>query len=72
MPLITRKYYYYPMPKLFRPKKKAIKFEEGVLYLKDLVTSEVSELGIITTLKGKLTRAQKLKAVEYKGQWVNI
>lgn len=72
MPLITSKYYNYPMPKLAIPKKKAIKFSEGNLYLKDLVTGEVSELGIITTLKGKLTRAQKLKAVEYTGQWVNI
>jgi len=60
------------MPKLAIPKKKAIKFSEGILCLKDPVTGEVSELGFITTLKGKLTRAQKLKAVKHMGQWVDI
>jgi len=52
------------------PNKKLLKFDGHDLLLK--VDGKVRCLGSITTHKGQLTRAQKLKAVQYTGQWIEI
>jgi len=52
------------------PKKKLIKFDGHNLLLK--VDGKVHYLGGIATHKGQLTRAQKLKAVQFTGQWIEI
>jgi len=50
--------------------RRYLKYDNKHLYLK--VNEQVRNLGLITTLKGKLTRAQKLKAVAHTGQWIEI
>lgn len=47
-----------------------IKYENHLLYLK--IGEQTIVLGKINTKQGKLTKSQKLKAVEFKGQWVTI
>lgn len=49
---------------------KTVKFDGQFLWLKD--HSKEQKLGEITTRKGQLTRAQKLKAVANTGQWVKV
>jgi hypothetical protein len=49
---------------------KEIKYEDDLLYMKCGQT--VIILGKINTRKGNLTRTQKLKAVQYNGEWVVI
>jgi hypothetical protein len=50
--------------------KRYLKYNDKYLYLK--IDKQVLKLGSITTLKGKLTRAQKLRAVARTGEWVEI
>lgn len=50
--------------------KRYLKYDDKHLYLK--VNGQERKLGLITTHKGKLTRAQKLKAVARVGEWVEI
>ena len=47
-----------------------LKYENKMLYLKK--GKVITELGLITTRKGKLTREQKLRAVANIGEWVKI
>ena len=49
---------------------KLIKYENQLLYCK--YDKFVTLLGNINTKKGKLTKSQKLKAVQLEGQWVEI
>ena len=49
---------------------KFIRFLDNKLYLKE--DSKVTELGLITTRKGALTRVEKLKAVAASGEWIEI
>lgn len=51
--------------------KKRIKWDGIILYLKT-PDGKVTLLGSITTRKGGLTRAQKLKAVEHTDNWIEI
>lgn len=50
--------------------KRYLKYDGKFLYLK--VNGQVHKLGLITTLKGRLTREQKLKAVARTGEWVEL
>jgi len=50
--------------------RRYLKYDGKHLHLK--VNGQVRELGLITTLKGGLTRVQKLKAVAHTGEWVEI
>lgn len=50
--------------------KKIIRFYNSKLYI--LINDKPTELGLITTRKGGLTRAQKLKAVAANGEWVIV
>ena len=55
---------------MYTMSKKQIKFDGHNLLLK--VDDNVKVLGNIATHKGQLTRAQKLKAVQFMGQWIEI
>ena len=50
--------------------KRYLKWDGKYLYLK--VEGQVSKLGLITTLKGRITRVQKLRAVAHTNEWVEI
>lgn len=51
-------------------REKLVKFDGHNLLLK--VDGKVQMLGGIRTRKGQLTKTQKLKAVQYTGEWVEI
>ena len=51
-------------------KRKLIKFDGQNLFIK--IDNKVHLLGGITTRKGQLSRVQKLKAVQYTGEWIEL
>jgi len=55
-----------------RNNKKAVLWNGKELFLKFQSTGEVQLLGAINTYKGRLTKSQKLKAVRFTGQWVEL
>jgi len=50
--------------------RRYLKYDGKHLYLR--INRQVRKLGLITTLKGGLTRVQKLKAVAHTGEWVEL
>ena len=52
--------------------KKSILWNGKELFLKFKATDETILLGAINTRNGQLTRVQKLKAVQFTGQWIEI
>ena len=52
--------------------KKLILWDGKELFLKIQTTDEIVTLGAINTRNGQLTRVQKLKAVQFTGQWIEI
>ena len=52
--------------------KKLVLWNGKELFLKFQATGEVISLGAINTRNGQLTRVQKLKAVQFTGQWIEI
>ncbi len=52
--------------------KKLVLWNGKELFLKFQATGKVITLGAINTRNGQLTRVQKLKAVQFTGQWIEI
>jgi len=69
LPYYPSKLYNTPMA-ILTDDRRYLKYDGKFLYLK--VNGQVRNLGLVTTLKGKLTRAQKLKAVAHTGQWIEL
>lgn len=57
------------MVKVNKPKK-LVMYDGERLFLKR--DGQVQELGTINTRAGNITRIDKLKAVQMKGQWIDV
>ena len=59
-------------PKSNKNNRKLVLWDGKELFLKIQATDEVVTLGAINTRNGQLTRVQKLKAVQFTGQWIEL
>ena len=59
-------------PKSNKNNRKLVLWDGKELFLKIQATDEVVTLGAINTRNGQLTRVQKLKAVQFTGEWIEL